>query len=322
MNEAPAKGFRCSDGARERGDRSVGTAPPARNWFLVEQDGNWGPNAWSGLDIDDGPKDELEEIIEDADARLMLIRRPGNAKEAQADAAPGRAAEGRRWCLIRHRDHAEPEVIWGRASDTPALLDAARLFEDPDSPVQLIDSPASGPGPEIILVCTHGRKDVCCAVRGRPVAAKAAELWPQATWECTHTGGDRFAANLLLLPDGACYGGLDPALVEPIVTAHLDGRVDPAHLRGKTGETGQVQAAVVEMFARFAPLAFNDVRPLSRSGGPDEWQVRLEVAGVGEVEVTGHTAVTDPEFLTCKADVRKVMHLPVVDEVTTLTPAS
>lgn len=320
MTKAPTHKFRCSDDARARGDRSVGTAPPARNWFLVEQGGCWGPNAWSGLDIDPESKDLLEELLEDADARLMLIRRPGRSQEAREEARAADAADGgRRWCVIQRGDSAAADdavVLWGRAATPDALIAAARLFTEPDTAVDRIEAPAEGmPGPSILLVCTHGRHDVCCAVRGRPVAAKASELWPKATWECTHTGGDRFAANLIILPDGACYGGMDPDLVESVVTAHLEGRVDPAHLRGPTGHPNRVQAAMVDAFTRFAPLGFGDVTPVAASGGPDEWQVRLEIRGVGQVDLAGHTTVTDPEFLTCNADIRKVMHLSVVDTV-------
>lgn len=318
----PTPEFRCSDGARARGDRSIGTAPPARNWFLVEQAGCWEANAWVGLDVDPDIKDQLEELIEDAEARLMLIRRPGRSNETRADAvADAEAGGGRRWCVIRQRQDKnadgrarQPDMIWGRAADAQALLDAARLFADPETAVTRIDAPAgSGSGPQLVLVCTHGRKDVCCAVRGRPVAAKAAQMWPEATWECTHTGGDRFAANVILLPDGACYGGLDPDTVEPVVTAHVEGRVDPQHLRGPTGHASQAQAAVVEAFTRYAPLRFEDVAVVSRFGRPDEWGVRLEVRGVGTVEVTGHMETTDPKWLTCKADAPKVMHLPIAD---------
>lgn len=306
-----ARQFRCSDDARVRGDRSIGTAPPARNWFLVEQEGAWGPTAWHGLRVGTEAKDALEELLEDADARLMLIRRPGRPDE-------GVASGRRRWCVIQSdpKRREPPRVVWGRAADEEALLIAATVFSDPDAAVDRIEAPVTrSEAPPILLVCAHGRKDVCCAVRGRPVAAQAADLWPESTWECTHTGGDRFAANLILLPDGACYGGLDPEDMQPIVAAHLRGEVDPTHLRGPTGYSNRSQAAMVEAYRRFGPLPFGAVRVLSEEGRPDAWRVRLDVRGIGPVEMTGHTLTTEPELLTCKADQRKVMHLPMVDTV-------
>ncbi|WP_269844536.1 sucrase ferredoxin [Actinokineospora bangkokensis] len=58
-------------------------------------------------------------------------------------------------------------------------------------------------------MCTNGRRDVCCAVVGRPVAAGLAEEFGEAVWESTHLGGHRFAPTGLLLPSGYAYGGLD-----------------------------------------------------------------------------------------------------------------
>ncbi|HHV22907.1 MAG TPA: sucrase ferredoxin [Propionibacterium sp.] len=321
MSEARPE-FRCSDDARARGDRFVGTAPPAKHWFLVEQAGGWGPNAWAGLDLADRDKGELEGTLEDAGARLMLIRRPASEGRTSTPAGDG---TGRRWCVIQSLEGAERRVVWGSAADADGLLAAARLFSDPGADVPGRDHTPTGGAreagvpegdePDILLVCTHGRKDVCCAVRGRPLAARAAELWPEATWECTHTGGDRFAGNLVVLPDGACYGGLDPEDVEAIVRAHVAGRVDPTQLRGPTGFSNQVQAAMVAAYGHFAPLAFDAVQPVASTGSAEAWQVRLEVRGVGTVEVTGHTETTPAEFLTCKADVRKVMRLPMVDSL-------
>lgn len=303
---------RCSDAARARGDKLVGTASIEPHWFLIEQAGNWGASAWAGLDLDEDAKEELEELLEDAEARLMLIRRP--AREAR----DGAASYPRRWCVIRSEPGTQPLVVWGTAQSAEDLIAAAALLEDPDAEIPGADAQSRQirPGqPELLLVCTHGRKDVCCAVRGRPVAGEVARRWPEATWECTHTGGDRFAANLIVLPEGACYGELEPENVLGVVSAHLAGRVDPTYLRGPTGVSLVEQAAMVEAYQRFAPLAFTAVRPVETVETAESWQVRLAVAGVGEVEVSGHTVVTEPEFLTCKAGIKKKMHVPVVDAV-------
>ncbi|HEU5385864.1 MAG TPA: sucrase ferredoxin [Streptosporangiaceae bacterium] len=48
------------------------------------------------------------------------------------------------------------------------------------------------------LVCTNGKRDRCCAVRGRPVAAAIADATGWDTWESSHLGGHRFAATALL----------------------------------------------------------------------------------------------------------------------------
>lgn len=297
----------CSDAARLRGDRWVGTAPPARRWFLVTQPADWGSTAWEGLHAAAPTKARLEEMLSAAGARLMLIRRPGRRADDQPPA----------WAIVD--ETATPRVRWGGHRSDDDLLQAARTLLDPPPAADLtaldegvIDSVDTS---RILLVCTHGRKDRCCAVRGRPVAAAAAERWPAATWECTHTGGDRFAGNLVVLPDGACYGGLDPAEVEPVVRAHLAGRVDPAHLRGPTGRTPAAQAAYVAVHEAWGPLAWTDVAVRGQTGTPQHWVVQLQVAGHGAVRASGHTEPTAPRLLTCDAADPARMALPIVDQL-------
>ena len=294
----------CSDSARERGDRWVGTAPPARRWFLVTQPGDWGTTAWEGLAVGPSTRSRLRAVLDRAGARLMLVRRPGRHSE-----------EPHAWAIVDRS--VDPPVRWGPHRDDEDLLRAAETLLDPQADVDLLPEPLSI---DLLMVCSHGRHDRCCAVRGRPVAAALAEQWPEDTWECTHTGGDRFAANLVLLPDGACYGGLDPAEAVGLVRAHRSGHVDPTHLRGPTGHRAQVQAAVVAAHDRWGPLAWDDVTVDRSTGGPEEWTVELHVSGIGPVRVRGHTEHTAPHLLTCRATGPDTMALAVVDEMAEADP--
>ena len=107
----------------------------------------------------------------------------------------------------------------------------------PRSPRSTDPDPEPGPTAvgatrPLLLVCTHGIHDTCCALRGRPVAAALAEHWPDAVWECSHVGGDRFAPNVVVLPDGYYYGQLDPESAVAAVRSHLAGTVDAALAAG------------------------------------------------------------------------------------------
>ncbi|CAA9311203.1 MAG: hypothetical protein AVDCRST_MAG48-2067, partial [uncultured Friedmanniella sp.] len=44
--------LRCADAADRRGDASVGTAPPARRWLLLEHPGPWPVDAVAGPGLD------------------------------------------------------------------------------------------------------------------------------------------------------------------------------------------------------------------------------------------------------------------------------
>ena len=113
----------------------------------------------------------------------------------------------------------------------------------------------------MVLVCTHGTRDACCAVRGRPIVATLARALPEEVWECTHLGGHRFAGTLLSLPDGACFGRLEPATAVEVVTSHRAGRTDAAHLRGTTRWEPAVQAALVAALAAHGPASADDAVP-------------------------------------------------------------
>jgi len=132
-------------------------------------------------------------------------------------------------------------------------------------------------------VCTHGRHDACCAERGRPVAATLTASHPQQTWEVSHVGGDRFAGNLLVLPEGLYYGRVDPASAEALVALHADGRLDLDRLRGRSSYPMPVQHAEVALRRHLDEDRLDALR-LRRREGPtsvfvhedDEWAVTVE----------------------------------------------
>ena len=62
-------------------------------------------------------------------------------------------------------------------------------------------------------------------------------------WECSHVGGDRFAANVLVLPDGLMYGYVDEAAADRLVDHRAEGRLLTEHLRGQCGSPPAAQVA-------------------------------------------------------------------------------
>jgi hypothetical protein len=107
--------------------------------------------------------------------------------------------------------------------------------------------PQSPPGRKY-LVCTNGARDQCCAIRGAAVAAALAAARPGAVYESSHLGGHRFAANLLVLPDGLCFGRLDVRSALAVLDELEAGRLPLEHFRGRSSLTEEQQAA--EIFVR------------------------------------------------------------------------
>ena len=216
---------RCSAQALVRGDSPVATASPATRWLLIEQPGPWGRDALSESRFDAAVVPELARRSRAEGVRLLLVRRPGDRL----------ADSGRRWAYGDSRPGHEG--LWWSVRSSDADL----LTVPWDGSV---GEPAAGP---TYLVCTHGGHDACCALRGRPLARALPAPGPADVWECSHLGGDRFAANVLVLPHGFYYGQV-PGDGADLVAAHTLGRVALPWLRGRAGVPIPAQAA--QHFAR------------------------------------------------------------------------
>ena len=283
--------FRCAAAALRRGDPLVGSAPPARRWLLLEHPGPWRVDAVAGSGIHPRVLQALTSAAHRRSARILLVRRPGRV------IAPTR----RRWFL------AGPggirSAVWAADDDLLAAVAALDARHDEPDPTE---AQSSRP---LLLVCAHGIHDTCCALRGRPVAAALTEYWPDAVWECSHVGGDRFAPNVVVLPGGYYYGQLDPETAVSVLRSHLAGTVPTRWLRGMSTEPPPVQAAVVGAYGRFGPLAPGEVTVLeARRDGPDGHHgstvvVDLAVRGQAIGESAHVLAVRRPEAqLTCRAE--------------------
>jgi len=216
-----------------------GTASTVRAFLLVEAPGSWGVDALRDARMAGNPAAaELTELVRQArayDVRVLLIRRHGRAEVASGPAASHVFAA-----------YADPHRPWLES----LLLDnrGDRLDVDLGALARGQSSGLIPTDEHLFLTCTHGRHDRCCAERGRPVAAALDRSHPDQAWEVSHIGGDRFAGNLLVLPDGLYYGRVEPESADRLASRHLAGHLDLAHLRGRCGYGFAVQSA--EWFLR------------------------------------------------------------------------
>lgn len=287
MTDATDRFERCSVQATLRGDPMIGSAFPAARLLLVEQPGPWGRAGLLASRFDSALAHRLVAGLEARGIRVVAIRRPGR-----------HVPDGpRRWAVVDCRPGRE-RIIWGRFDEDRQLLDL-------DVP-GLLDADSGDPGfpgsaEPAYLVCAHGTHDACCAIRGRPVAAALETRRPGRIWECSHVGGDRFAANLLVLPAGLLYGRVQPEQVAGLVELTDHGRVEPAALRGRVGFSSAEQAAMMLAHQRFPAAGWRDVRVggVDRSD-PHRIAVTLTVSGV-PVSVQVQASAAPPQWLTCQA---------------------
>ena len=106
----------------------------------------------------------------------------------------------------------------------------------------------------MFLVCTHGKRNVCCARLGGPLAQTLATRHPGQVWETTHVGGHRFAANLVILPHGLYYGPVGVAEATAAIDAYQRGTVTAVRYRGRAGQPRPTQEAEHEALARAGSL--------------------------------------------------------------------
>ncbi|MFJ9036978.1 sucrase ferredoxin [Streptomyces sp. NPDC102406] len=278
--------FFCADSARARGDALAGTAPYGTVWVLIEYRGGWPSNGFDGLPLEPGIKELVFEAARAVRARVLLIRRHGR----RVSDGPGR------WAVLHHEADGAHRQRWGTWRRPEDLAQVAEALGAPGEPGH----------PPVVLVCAHGLHDACCAVRGRPVGRALSERWPGLVWECTHVGGDRFAANVVVVPDGVYYGNLDAPSSVTVVEEHLADRVHADHLRGYTDLFPPQQAAVAAVLRRFGPAGRHAYTIEATSRSADRWRIRVAGRPSGapafDVDVRSHR--TPLLQLTCRGRAR------------------
>lgn len=271
----------CSAASTARREPLAATASRVERWLLVEHRGAWGPQSVPSSRMPQAVARALAQTAAGAGARLLLVRRPHGIPQQDGrqvfavDSTPG----GER-IRTRHvtRDGQLADLGW----------------ED--------EQWAAYDGP-LYLVCTHGRHDRCCALRGRPVAQALAQARPERTWESSHVGGDRFAANLVVLPDGLYLGRVPADEVVGVVAGLEAGRLPAGLVRGRSSLPLPTQAA--QAFARDALglWGLDELVPAGQSGVEQgTWRVRLTNPDVEVVVRYEREGDGERHRLTCDAE--------------------
>ncbi|MEU4390050.1 sucrase ferredoxin [Kribbella sp. NPDC023855] len=228
----------CSTYCRELREPMAGTAPEATGWLVVEQPGPWGAKAptQSHLDPEFGAK--IDADAKKADLRFGLIRSPGRHPDAAPRAHQVYVAStlpGRTW------------LLGGSVAD-PKMLTALDLMAvgRGDRAAAIRSMPELAPVNEsVLLVCTNGKRDECCALLGRPIVQALAAQAPGRVWEANHLGGHRFAPTATLLPAGIMYGQLDVETAATLLAAADRGETVLEKLRGRSTWTKRGQFAEI-----------------------------------------------------------------------------
>jgi hypothetical protein len=277
--------YSCSAASLERDEPAIGSASTVRAFLLVENSGPWGVDALRDARLPEEVKAGLRAHADRSGVRVLLVRRhrgAGSDRGVRVFAA---------WA-----DPADPWLETTVVDRPEALLDidVDALGSGRSAGLTRTDRP-------VFCVCTHGRHDSCCATLGRPTATALTASHPQETWDVSHIGGDRFAANVLVLPEGLYYGRVSAAAAPGLARTHLAGHLDLDLLRGRSCFGFPVQVAEVAVRREAGETRTHAVRLLATTREDDDVTARFDVAGTTYDVVVRRSQTADEHRLTCRA---------------------
>jgi hypothetical protein len=233
----------CAQISREINEPFIGTAPWVDTWLLIEYTGAWRTRAIEQSDLSAQVKDWIAGQYSQQ-VKNWVYREDVPVSTPRPRILP---------LFIRHHSRPLQEItcfvgivredrqvlyrfILNSYEELTTLDIEALRAEDPRYAAQRYDE-------SLYLVCTHGKHDMCCARYGQPVYQALVKEVGLRAWQCSHLGGDKFAANLLYLPQSISYGRITDADIERMLAAHRQGQLYLEKCRGRTCYTPIQQAA-------------------------------------------------------------------------------
>lgn len=256
----------CGEIALAVAEPLVGTASGSSRWLLIEHPGAWGSHV-------------VNDII-DSDTRNAL-KNQGITPLAVRGAS--------------HRMDDGPLHLWlVDCVGMSAVTWECESSDLRDADVRDVALSGSAPQPAkawrdpLLLVCTNGKRDVCCAVTGRSIMSNLAATHAPYILESSHLGGHRFAGVTLLLPAGYMHRCQDSGHAAQILEQAHAGRLESVGVRGRCGLSPSKQCA--ELAAREQwndwslrlPLEYSEVDSLVEVAAADGRLLSVAIeTGVG-----------------------------------------
>jgi hypothetical protein len=284
--------FQCAVAARARDEPLFATASQVRRWLLIEVRGAWGRDAIADTDLARYAPVSWRRRLHDERIRVIVIRR-------DLDRSANRVLE---------TFYVDSGQLTSRGRAWRHAVATLRAAVDATAALPPADTGGWSPHPNpLVLACTNGRHDICCATFGRPlVRALRGTDRSDRVWECSHVGGDRFAGNLVILPEGLYFGRCDPESAQRVLDAYERGEIHLDNYRGRSVLGFHQQA--VDYFVRrelgVTPIdAVTAIRRIDES--PEQFAVELTTDGsTRTVRATvARSETTASEPITCTGPV-------------------
>lgn len=292
----------CSVQSKEAAEKTFGTASMGDAWLLLEYSRPWGAKAFNESALPNAVKIHLSGVLKSVPRlRVLLIKQTRKVKAPLS------------LFVVRSRESLS-SILKYEFFEYEQLLDF-------DFGSALAGGSPAGTTPwegHLFLVCTHGKRDKCCAKFGIPIYKTIRTLVGEpSVWQCSHVGGDRFAANVICFPDGIFYGHVTEENAKLIVEEYDQRRIVLRNFRGRSCYSYPVQAA--EFFARhetgfrrISDLKFLTYVPLK----PNEWRVRFfsEVdAKIHQVSLRSHLSEFQNRLTCHSTEPRSVVQYSLIE---------
>lgn len=274
----------CSDAARLRGDDNTATAARVDVWILVELPITWGHDPIIEAALPQVVRDSLRRASHEIPrCRVVFIRKRVDRLGAT------------RVYIVRSAPHTGITRLDLDAIDEVATIPFISIAND-------TTAPASRP---LVLVCTHGQHDSCCGRRGYPLFDALRPRDDLEVWQCSHIGGDRFAANAVILPWGIYYGPVEPRDAGALADSIAREEIFLSAYRGRSSMSRPVQAAETFLRRQLNELARDAFRLVSREtleNGRTQVHLRDRAGAIHDVTIEQY-ASAETAMLTCTAKV-------------------
>jgi hypothetical protein len=281
---------RCSDISLQRQEPLLGTAPRVDTWFLLSYHGPMKFKAFEESNLSPAVREHLSTALESiSNSRLLLIkpRLPASNGGLLFFVINGREVDPfyRSFELNRYEDLLE--------------LDLHRMMVDEGAHAEKIDREP------IYLVCTNGNRDPCCAQFGLRILEDLDQSVQNQVWQSSHVGGHRFAANVLVFPQGIYYGRIKQVDV-PLLHEAVDvGQVLLENYRGRSCHAPRVQAAESFLRQNTENNNFDAFRMLDKTMLDEAiWSVRflaVREQSVHRVNINSKVS-SDQNIVSCRGD--------------------
>lgn len=252
--------FYCSVLSSEVSERPFGTASTADAWLLLEYSSAWGARAFQESHLTRAVKAHLKKALQAIPRSRLLFIKQERASGSRLNLFTVRSTEN------------DASIARVKLTDYEQLLNvnlAGILAGEQAAGAETWERP-------LFLVCTHGKRDKCCAKFGYALYKSLRVDAGEDVWQSSHVGGDRFAANLICFPHGFFYAHVTADAGRGIISQYNQQTVSLNNYRGRCCYPSSIQAAEFFLRSESGLSGINDVRFLDYvpiTG--NHWRVRF-----------------------------------------------